>query len=105
MTKKKKPTMMEVNGAISELIKRTDYLHHELSRTNFMVQEFISFKKNTEEFTKYLQDKVKTQEQEATKEEPAKEYNLTKEQEEQLEKEQEYQDNKEWQEKQDAEVK
>ena len=97
MTKKKKPTMMEVKGAISELIKRTDYLHHELSRTNFMVQEFISFKKNTEEFTKYLQDKVKTQEQEATKEEPAKEYNLTKEQ--------EYQDNKEWQEKQDAEVK
>ena len=97
MTKKKKPTMMEVKGAISELIKRTDYLHHELSRTNFMVQEFISFKENTEEFTKYLQDKVKTQEQEATKEEPAKEYNLTKEQ--------EYQDNKEWQEKQDAEVK
>ena len=80
MTKKKKPTMMEVKGAISELIKRTDYLHHELSRTNFMVQEFISFKENTEEFTKYLQDKVNTQEQE-------------------------YKDNKEDKEKQDAEVK
>ena len=48
MTKKKKPTMMEVKGAISELIKRTDYLHHELSRTKIIVHEFISLKKNTE---------------------------------------------------------
>ena len=50
---------MEIKNAISELIKRTDYLHHELNRSNFMIHQFISFKKNTEKFTKYLQDKVK----------------------------------------------
>ena len=61
--KNKKPTMMEVKQAIGELINRTNELNYQLKRTQFTFSEFIEFKKDNDEFTKYLEKKLKEQEE------------------------------------------
>jgi len=57
MSKNKKPTMNEVRQAISILIKRMDDLYNVVQQSNLTFTEYITFKKEGQDFTEYLKDK------------------------------------------------
>ena len=55
--KKRKPTMKEVEIAISNLVMENQRSQIEILRTQRVLNDFIDYKKETEKFTKYVEEK------------------------------------------------
>ena len=55
--KNRKPTMKEVEIAISNLVMENQRSQIEILRTQRVLNDFIDYKKETEPFTKYVEEK------------------------------------------------
>ena len=55
--KKRKQTMKEVETAISNLVMENQRSQIEILRTQRVLNDFIEYKKETEPFTKYVEEK------------------------------------------------
>jgi hypothetical protein len=55
--KNRKPTMKEVEIAISNLVMENQRSQLEIIRTQRVLNDFIDYKKETEPFTKYVEEK------------------------------------------------
>ena len=58
MTKRKKPTVKEVANVLSQVIEMVEHLRNEISRLGFVTETYHEYKKDKEDFIKYLQEKV-----------------------------------------------
>ncbi len=58
MTKRKKPTVKEVANVLSQVIEMVEHLRREVSRLGYITETYHEYKKEKEDFIKYLQDKV-----------------------------------------------
>ena len=56
-SKQRKPTMKEVETAMSNLIMEAKRSQIEIVRTQSVLNDFIEYKKETEPFTKYVEEK------------------------------------------------
>ena len=56
-SKQRKPTMKEMEKAMSNLIMETQRSQIEIIRTQRVLNDFIDYKKETEPFTKYVEEK------------------------------------------------
>ena len=56
-SKQRKPTMKEMETAMSNLIMETKRSQIEIIRTQRVLNDFIDYKKETEPFTKYVEEK------------------------------------------------
>ena len=55
--KQRKPTIKEVETVMSNLIMETKRSQLEIIRTQRVLNDFIEYKKETEPFTKYVEEK------------------------------------------------
>ena len=58
MTKNKKPTMAEVKNVINNLIQRLTYTQNNVRELNYLFDTFVEFNSNTEQFEKFLKEKI-----------------------------------------------
>ena len=58
MTKRKKPTLKEVTSVVNQVIQMVEHLRSEVSRLGFVTETYHEYKKDKEDFIKYLQEKV-----------------------------------------------
>jgi hypothetical protein len=58
MTKRKKPTVKEVANVLSQVIEMVEYLRNEVSRLGYITETYHEYKKEKEDFIKYLQEKI-----------------------------------------------
>ena len=54
---KKKPTMKEVEKVVGSLIMENQKLKQQVIITQQVLNNYVEFKKDTENFTKYVEDK------------------------------------------------
>ena len=58
MTKRKKPTVKEVANVLNQVIQMVEHLRSEVNRLGFVTETYHEYKKDKEDFIKYLQDKI-----------------------------------------------
>ena len=62
MSKNKKPTMMEVKGAINNLIREIGYIQQAIVHITNSFNAYLDYKDDRDSLTKWLQEKVKEKE-------------------------------------------
>ena len=58
MTQRKTPTVKEGANVLSQVIEMVEHLRREVSRLGYITETYHEYKKEKEDFIKYLQDKV-----------------------------------------------
>ena len=66
-SKQRKPTMKEMETAMSNLIMETKRSQIEIIRTQRVLNDFIEYKKETEPFTKYVEEKYEERDKKDSK--------------------------------------
>ena len=56
--KNKKPTMAEVKNVINNLINQMTYTQNNVRELNYLFDTFVEFNSNTEQFEKFLKEKI-----------------------------------------------